>query len=215
MFTTFDKDQASWQRFQVTGRMSPKNLQYNLRGLTLGGWMIGQRSEGVSLVSHGYQQLFHLFQGCHMSGKSHGKTNFSRGQGIVRDFWKNGREFCPVDTCQGIFREYCYHNLILFPEIIPKNIFGSHFAWHTFSICLLQNVSLLLWYYNDMCIAFYINCFKANTFNIILTLIVFVIVTGCHLTFFTQNGITLYYISKFQPIMVEVLQSECLDPHHR
>ena len=36
-------------------------------------------------------------QGCHVSGKSQGKTKFSPGQGIVREFWKNVREFWPFD----------------------------------------------------------------------------------------------------------------------
>ena len=39
----------------------------------------------------------HLVQGCHVSGKSQGKTKFSPGQGIVREFWKNVREFWPFD----------------------------------------------------------------------------------------------------------------------
>ena len=55
-------------------------------------------------------QRMSIFQGCHVSGKSQGKTKFSPGQGIVREFWKNVREFCPFDQCQGIVREFCHDN---------------------------------------------------------------------------------------------------------
>ena len=40
-----------------------------------------------------------------MSGKCQGKTQFSPGQGKVREFWGNVREFSPFDTCQAIVRE--------------------------------------------------------------------------------------------------------------
>ena len=34
------------------------------------------------------------YQGCHTSGKNLGKTKFSTGQGIVREFWKMAGIFC-------------------------------------------------------------------------------------------------------------------------
>ena len=48
------------------------------------------------------------WQGCHVSGKCQGKTKFSPGQGKVREFWKNVREFWPFDPCEGIVREFCH-----------------------------------------------------------------------------------------------------------
>ena len=45
-----------------------------------------------------------------MSGKSQGKTKFSPGQGIVREFGKNVREFWIFDQCQGNVREFCDDN---------------------------------------------------------------------------------------------------------
>ena len=48
-----------------------------------------------------------VVQGCHVSGKCQGKAKFSPGQGIVREFGKNVREFCPFDPCQGIVGEFC------------------------------------------------------------------------------------------------------------
>ena len=46
-----------------------------------------------------------------MPGKCQGKTKFSPGQGKVREFSNNVREFWPFDLCQGIkssHGEFCY-----------------------------------------------------------------------------------------------------------
>ena len=43
-------------------------------------------------------------------GKVREKQKFSPGQGIVREFLKNVREFWPFDQCQGNVREFCHDN---------------------------------------------------------------------------------------------------------
>ena len=97
MFTTFDKDQACRQCFQVTGRMSPKDLKYNFKGFNLrwvgdrpeiGGCMIG--FPWLSTVTPPLSGLSHVRQ------KS-GKNKFFSRSGNCKGFLKK---------CQGILSSW-------------------------------------------------------------------------------------------------------------
>ena len=70
-----------------------------------------------------FKSSWTLDQGCHVSGKCQGKTKFSPGQGKVREFWKNVREFFQFHPCQGIVREFC--------DVMSGNCQGM-LSWHYF-----------------------------------------------------------------------------------
>ena len=71
-------------------------------------------------------------QGCHVSGKCQRKTQFSPGQGKVREFKKNVREFWAFDpwnfvmSCKGIVREFCH--VIFFGLKLPSYNKGSTYV---------------------------------------------------------------------------------------
>ena len=74
-------------------------------------------------------------QGCHMSWKSQGKTKFSPGQGIVREFWKNVREIWLFDQCQGIVREFSHDNFFFLKIIYTHTCFFLFFFLKSYNFC--------------------------------------------------------------------------------